>query len=124
MQAWTIDELKKIEKTDELRLMSLKNDGTLRKPVTIWVVRVGDDLFIRAVNGRKGKWFQGTQERGEGHVRCGGVEKDVFFAEADNSLNDFVDAAYRSKYRRYALNIVNSVLTPQAKLSTLKLVPR
>ncbi len=125
MNTWTSDELNKIEKTDELNLASMRSDGTLRKPVTIWVVRVGDDLYIRCVNGRNGKWFLGTQTRHEGHISCGGVEKDVtFMDETDNKVNDQIDAAYRLKYRRYAANIVNSVLTPHTRLSTLKLVPR
>lgn len=52
MTTWTNDELKKIEKTDELELSSLRRDGTLRNPVTVWVVRVGNDLYVRAVKGR------------------------------------------------------------------------
>ena len=35
-----------------------------------------------------------------------------------------IDAAYRSKYHRYAQNIVGSVLTPEARSATIKLVPR
>ncbi len=125
MKTWTSDELNKIEKTDELHLASMRSDGMLRKPVTIWVVRVGDDLYVRCVNGRDGKWFRGTQTRNEGHIRCGGVEKDVTFVdEKDNKVNDQIDTAYRAKYHRYAANIVNSVLTPHTRLSTLKLVPR
>ncbi|MFN2107909.1 MAG: DUF2255 family protein [Candidatus Promineifilaceae bacterium] len=34
---------------EELRIASLRSDGTLRKPVIIWVVRVGDDLYVRSV---------------------------------------------------------------------------
>ncbi len=43
MKAWTNEELKKIEKADELNLSSLRKDGTYRSPVIMWVVRVGDD---------------------------------------------------------------------------------
>ncbi len=39
-------------------------------------------------------------------------------------MNDEVDTAYRAKYRRYAGSILNSVLTPEARSATLKLVPR
>jgi hypothetical protein len=35
-----------------------------------------------------------------------------------------MDAAYRAKYRRYAGSILNSVLTPEARSTTIKLVPR
>jgi hypothetical protein len=36
MNAWTKDELDKIGKAEELRIASIRRDGTLRKP--------GDDL--------------------------------------------------------------------------------
>jgi hypothetical protein len=80
-----------------------------------------DDLYVRAVNGRTGAWFRGTQTRHEGHISAGGVEKDVTFVDADPDLNDQIDAAYRAKYRRYAGRILNSVLTPQARAATIKL---
>ena len=52
MTAWTSDELDKIGTAEELHLASVRRDGTLRKPVTMWVVRHGDDLYVRSVNGR------------------------------------------------------------------------
>ncbi len=122
MNAWTSEELNKIGKAEDLELAALRDDGTLRKPVTIWVVRLGDDLYVRAVNGRKGVWFRSTQVRHVGHIKAGGVEKDVTFEDADPGLNDQIDVAYRTKYRRYAANIVGSILTPQARSSTTKLV--
>ncbi len=45
MNQWTDEELSKIGSADELDMASLRDDGTLRKPVTIWVVRVGDGLY-------------------------------------------------------------------------------
>jgi len=124
MTTWTSDELAKIGKAEELDISSLRGDGTLRDPVTIWVVRLGDDIFVRAVKGRIGPWFRGTQTRHAGRIQAGGVEKDVAFVEADAGLNDQIDAAYRTKYRRYAANIVGSVLTPEARAATIKLEPR
>src|SRR2546430_5566454 len=116
MAAWTNDELTKIEAAEELQIAPRRRDGTLRKPVTVWVVRHGDDLYVRAVNGRTAAWFRAAQERHEGRIWAGGVEKDVTFVEdADPDLNDQLDAAYRSKYRRYAKSIVDSIVTPQAR---------
>jgi len=124
LSASTSTELGKIGRTDELEIQSRRRDGTLRTPVTIWVARVGDDLFVRSVNGRESGWFRGTQERHEGRIKAGGVEKDVTFEDADPSVNEDVDRAYREKYRRYAASIVKTVLTPQARAATLRLVPR
>lgn len=123
--AWTSAELAKIDAVDELEIATVRRDDTLRNPVTIWVVRHGDDLYVRSVNGRTAIWFRGAQERHEGHIQAGGVDKDVTLVEdAESNLNDHLDAAYRAKYRRYARNIVDSIVTPQARAATLKLTPR
>ncbi len=124
MMTWTNDELSKIGSAEELELASLRRDGTLRNPVTIWVVRLGNDLFVRCVNGRKGAWFRGAQSRHEGHISAGGVDKDVTFVDADPGLNDQIDTVYRTKYRHYSPGIVNTILTVEARASTIKLMPR
>jgi hypothetical protein len=124
MLTWTKDELNKIGTAEELEITSLRSDGTRRKPVTIWVVRLGDDLYVRAVNGRESAWFRGTQVRHEGYIQAGGVDKDVTFVDADPGINDQIDAAYRTKYRRYGESIVNTIITPQARSSTIMLEPR
>lgn len=125
MTTWTSEELNRIGKAEELQIASLRRDDTMRKPVTIWVVRVGDDLYVRSVNGRTSGWFRGVQTRHEGQIRAGGVVKDVTFVEeADDSVNEQIDNAYRTKYRRYAASIVNTTLTPEARAATIKLVPR
>jgi hypothetical protein len=125
MTAWTSNELNKIEIAEELEIASMRRDGELRNPVTIWVVRLGDDLYVRSYKGRTSAWFRGTQVRYEGHVRAGGVDKDVTFVEeADPDINDLIDAAYRTKYHRYAASIINSIVSPVARSATIKLMPR
>ena len=125
MTTWANDELNKIGTAEELQIESLRRDDTLRNPVTIWVVRVGNDLFVRAVKGRTGSWFRGVLTRHEGHVRAGGVEKDVLFEEeTDPAVNERIDAAYREKYRRYPKEYVDACLTPNARAATIKLAPR
>ena len=125
MTPWTSNELNKIGTAEELQIASLQRDGTLRKPTTIWVVRDGDDLYVRSANGRTSTWFRGTQERHEGHIRAGGVDKDVAFVEeADPEINDQIDAAYRTKYRRYAASIISTTVSPEARSATIRLVPR
>ena len=125
MITWTSDELNKIGTAEELLITSFRRDGTLRKQVIIWVVRLDDDLYVRSVYGRTSAWFRGVQTRHEGHIRAGGVDKDVTFEEVSNpGLQEKIDAAYRTKYRRYAANIINSIISPEARSATIKLVPR
>lgn len=90
----------------------------------IWAVRLGDDIYVRSVNGRTSDWFRGVQTRYEGHIRAGGVDKDVTFVEvSDADINDQIDAAYATKYRRYA-SIIPSINDPKARAATIKLLPR
>jgi hypothetical protein len=123
MTQWTSDQLDKVGRAEELQIASARRDGTLRKPVTIWVVRHGDDLYVRSVGGRGAHWFRGTQEIHQGRIRAGGVQQDVTFVDADHGIDDEVDADYRTKYSRYAGRILNSVLTPEARSATIKIVP-
>lgn len=48
MTTWTPDELSRIASADELSIQPRRTDGSLRAPTPIWVVRDGDDLYVRA----------------------------------------------------------------------------
>ena len=52
MANWMSDELNRIGRAEELQIASLRRDDRLRNLVTIWVVRIGDDIYVRSVNGR------------------------------------------------------------------------
>ena len=124
MTTWTGEELARIGAADELELAALRRDGTLRNPVTIWVVRDGGDLYVRSVNGPTAAWFRGTRARHEGCVRAAGIEKDVRFQDADHDIDDQIDAEYRTKYERYADATIERITSPEARSTTIKLVPR
>ena len=123
MAAWTSDELTKIGTADELRIASLRVDGTLRKPVIIWVVRHGDDLYVRSVNGPTAAWHRHSQERHAGRIWAGSIEKDVTFVEADQDIDDALDAVYQTKYRRSPSSVAH-ITSPMARSATLRIVPR
>jgi hypothetical protein len=124
MTTWASDELDKIGRAEELQIASLRRDGTLRNPVIIWVIRLGDDLYVRSVNGRTGAWFRGVQSQHEGRIWAGGVKKDVTFVEEpDSNVKDQIDTAYLTKYRRYP-QYVSPMVTPTVRAATIKLVPR
>jgi hypothetical protein len=125
MATWTSDELRNIATAEELELASIGRDDALGKRVTIWVVRVGDDLYVRSWKGRDGAWFRATQARQAGHIEAGGVAKDVrFVAETDERINDRVDAAYRDKYSSHGARYVDPMVAAPARGTTMKLVPR
>lgn len=124
MTSWKNDELNKVGAAEELQIATLRRDGTLRNRVTIWVVRVGDELYVRCVNGREGAWFRGVQTRHEGCIWVSDVEKTVAFVEeSDPDLNAKIDEAYLTKYRHYP-QWVAPMVTPKVQAATIKLVPR
>ncbi|MBS1789216.1 MAG: DUF2255 family protein [Acidobacteria bacterium] len=125
MNAWTSEELSKIAAAEELEIASLGRNGTPRNAVPIWVVRHGDDLYVRSYKGRSSAWYRAAQASHRGHIRAGGVEKDVTFVEeTDPGINDQIDAAYRTKYRSYGASYVNAMIASHARSATIKLAPR
>jgi hypothetical protein len=124
MGKWTGDELERIGDAEELRLASLRNDGTLRPYVKMWVVRAGNDIYVRSAYGPGNPWYRRATASGAGRIRAGGVERDVTFAEAAPGSHAGIDAAYHAKYDRYGPAIVGSVVGPDAEGVTIRLVPR
>ena len=123
MTSWTADELRRSAAADELELAARRSDGSLRSPVTIWVVRYREDLYVRSWRGTAACWFRAVKAGREGRISAGGVAKDVVFIPVgEEGVNTAVDVAYRSKYgrSRYATPMV----TEPARSTTLKLVPR
>ena len=123
MSAWSSDELEEIGAADELELTTFRSNGMPRKPVTIWVVRNDDSLFIRSWRGRNAAWFRNAQARRAGHIHARGIDTDVEFVNADQHMNDTIDTAYRAKYTPIAPSYVEPMVSSQARATTLQLVP-
>ncbi|WP_213816932.1 DUF2255 family protein [Glaciihabitans sp. dw_435] len=120
MAKWTPDELDAVTGARELRVAGMRMDGTLRKGVIIWSVRVDDDIFIRSVDGPNASWFRGTQVRGEGRIQAGGVTRAVIFVPVDDNKEQ-VDDAYRAKYGTGSS--VRAINAPKASATTMRLDP-
>lgn len=126
---WTEEELRRIGGTVELQLASVRGDGSLRPYVTMWVVRAGDQLYVRSAYGPDNPWYRRALAAGAGRVRSDDLERDVAFADADPSVHEDIDhedidRAYHTKYDRYGPTIVGTVVGPAAHRVTLRLVPR
>jgi hypothetical protein len=124
MTTWTDDELDRIGNAEELQVAPLRKDGSLRRYVTIWVVRVGQDIYVRSAYGTDNPWFVRAVASGAGRVRAGGLERDVAFERPDDDVHAAVDAAYHAKYDRYGPAIVGTVTGSDAGATTLRVTPR
>ena len=124
MATWTSDELNRLGDAEELQLASRRRDGTLRRYVTMWVVRAGGELYVRSAYGPDNPWYRRAKASGTGRIRAGGIEREVTFADATPDTHPAIDAAYHAKYDRYGPAIVGSVVGDKAATVTIRLLPR
>ncbi len=124
MAAWTDSELRRIGGAEELEIAPVRRDGTRRAARPIWVVRAGDDLYVRAAYGAGSGWHRIARTSGHARISAGGIEKDVTVEDADVGELDTVDAAYREKYGRRYASIVDSITDTDHRATTLRLMPR
>jgi hypothetical protein len=122
MSNWTGEELDKIGSSTELRVAPERADGSLRPYVTIWVVRVGDDLYVRSFRGHDGAWFRSAVQHPHGRIRAGGVDHEVTFEQPEHGDDHVIDQAYRTKYAQYGSAYVDPIVSPSATAATLRLV--
>jgi hypothetical protein len=122
MPGWTEQELTTIGQAEELKISTRRGDGTLRRYVTIWVVRTGDNLYVRSAYGAENPWFARARKGRSGRFTSGGIEREVTFEDAMDSPAA-IDAAYHAKYDRYGPRIVGTVVGDKAAALTIRLVP-
>jgi hypothetical protein len=120
---WTDDELRRIGDTTELQLASGRGDGTLGSYTTMWVVRVGEELYVRSAGGPDRPWYRHALASGSGRIQADGVVADVrFFDAAADGVHEAIDAAYHAKYDRYGPGPVSHVTGPTSHPVTIRLV--
>jgi hypothetical protein len=124
--SWSPQELDRIGMADELQIASKRTDGTLRRWVPIWVVRVGDQVYVRTWHRRESGWFGHVLDSCRARIRVPGLEADVTVedtGEGTAQQRADIDAAYRAKYGRYGSTSVEPMVTAAAAATSLRLSP-
>lgn len=122
MADWNPTVLATIGATHEVEVSSLREDGTLTKPVTIWAVRVDKELYVRSVRGDSGAWWEAAEGRHEGRLEAGDVAVDVTWVDAVGERDEEIDAAYEAKYGPSPH--VAAINGEAAKATTIRVVRR
>jgi hypothetical protein len=122
--AWPADDLEQFGGADEISIRTRRPDGSLRPFVPIWIVAVGEALYVRSYRGTGGAWYQHATQHPVGSIRSGDHHADVTFAPADQTQREAIDAAYRAKYARYGDTYLRPMLADQAVDATLRVVPQ
>ncbi len=123
--AWSTEDLEQIGRAEELQIATKRADGTLRRWVPIWVVCVGDQVYVRTWYRRDNGWFGHVLGSRRARIRVPGLEVDVVVedvGEDKTGLRANVDAAYHAKYARHGGPSVDGMTTDTAAATTLRLV--
>jgi hypothetical protein len=124
MTDWTQDQLRRIGAAEELQIAPVRGNGELRRRTTIWAVRTAEGIYLRAAYGSGSGWHRVALSSRRARIWAGGAEQDVELEDADPSVLDGVDMAYREKYGRRYASIVETINDAEHRASTLRLVPR
>lgn len=127
MSAWSQDDLDRLGGASEVEVSSARWDGTLSRARTVWIVRVGDQLYLRSVNGPDGAWYRLTRASRQGRIEARGVVRDVTWVDVDATgqpdVDPAVDAEYARKYQG-ATSAIAHITSPLARATTMRVEPR
>lgn len=122
MPTWSDNELRRIADTDDLHIAPFREDGkTYGTPTWIWSVVVEGELYVRAYNGQKSRWYQAAMQQKGGRITAAGLTREVTFEAATGDINRRIDEAYRAKYKRSPY--LDPMIGEQARSATVRIVP-
>ena len=123
MSDWTATDLDRIGAAEEIDIAPQRADGSAGPYVTIWVVRVGDELYVRSYRGRQGQWFRHALASGAGSIRVAGAEREVVIEGPSDADHGAIDRVYLDKYAGHDRGSVEAMVAPAAVETTLRLAP-
>ncbi len=108
----------------ESRMLAVRA-GAAHRFTRIWVVIVGERVFVRPWNDKPGGWHQTFLRDPRGAIVVGSREMKVRARRARGErLFDAVDAAYAEKYHTKAsLQWVRGLALPRRRKTTTELLP-
>lgn len=131
---WSTEQLQLLDAAVELNIAVPRPDGALGRWTTVWVVCVGQGVFVRSWHRRETGWFGRAVTTGRARIRAIGLETDVAVVDlgrtGDRSgeepqlqgeLFDEVDSAYRTKYGAFGDATVRAMVSAHARVTTLRL---
>ena len=127
MSAWSQDDLGRLGGASEVEVSSVRRDGSLSRARTVWIVRVGDQLYLRSVNGPDAAWYRFTRTFHQGRIQARGVARDVTWIDVNATeqpdVDPAVDAEYARKYQGSTAAIAH-INSPLARTTTMRVEPR
>jgi hypothetical protein len=123
VSGWATEELSRVAGSDDLHIAPFRDDGTTYgTPTWIWSVVLDDDLYVRAYNGTRSRWYQSAMRQKAGRIKAAGMTKEVSFEPVTGVINDRIDEMYRAKYAGspYLAHMIGG----RARGATVRITPR
>jgi hypothetical protein len=118
------DVLEALRTTHEVQIEPRSPDAQSQQPVTIWVVVVDDDVYVRSYKGPQGRWYQSLLAHPEGVLHAGG--RAIPFRAirvSDPQTVARVSESYRHKYEQLWPKETAEMLRDEVLPTTLRLEP-
>jgi hypothetical protein len=118
-RAFDASTLEMLRTTDEIRIRTRKHKG---QGVTIWIVTVGEQAFIRSFRGAQAKWYVDAVADGQATLEVGDRQVAVRLTPvADPATVEAVSQAYLSKYA--SSPYAKAMVAPEVLPTTLRVDP-
>jgi hypothetical protein len=119
-----LETLNLLDETDEVYIETSRDAESPEHRRIIWTVVVGDEVFVRSVRGRKGRWYQRISAHPEGALVVGDTRIPVHAASATDDVTvDAVSEAFRGKYEEAWPGPTAGIVRSEVLPTTLKLSP-
>ena len=126
-ETWSNHDLQLFGGAGEIEVSSVRRDGSQSRKRIVWIVRVGDELYLRSVNGPDAAWYRSTRSRHQGRLTARGTARDVTWVDVDAAerpdIDLAVDAEYARKYRG-STSAIERINSPAARSTTMRVDPR
>lgn len=123
MSTWRIEDLERIGAAREIDVATTRRDGSLGKPVIVWAVRNGNEIYLRSYRGDTGVWYRRALANPNGRISLDGIEREVVFEHIGRNLAAEIDAAYWDKYGDLP-TYVEAMVSDEVRATTLRVVPQ
>lgn len=121
---WSRAQLAAFSTAYDFQVSPFYSDGqTYGTPTWIWSVVVGQQLFIRAWNGPRSRWYRSAVTQRAGRIHLAESNHLVNFVPiCDEQLNNQIDQAYRQKYA--GSPYLMPMLASGPRQATVQVMPR
>jgi hypothetical protein len=116
------EDLEAIDAAEEVRIETVAPGGAAHETI-IWIMVDGGEVFVRSVNGEKGRWYQEAKANPAVAIHVDGRRLPATAIPADDPDSiDRVSAALNTKYSGFGGDL-ESMLQPHNFATTLRLEP-